>query len=244
MRIVERTFRLFPVLFFLIGPLFFFACADQEKIVFHPEPNPLPEQIETAELGEIVESRNGPADAALPEWLNRFLAGGIRQVEAQDVYWNQYIFIGRNRGVNLNALQQWADRFTVAQDFPRLAAVRIENRLLAAATLYPDDEYGEFFEAMIKSASDAEYPEALKEDSFWVKWRTRGGPAADLSGEGEVENTVEEDIYEFFVLISIDKIALQNRIRALMADIQTAVPPTRDQAASINRIRQNFFEVF
>ncbi|MDR1575655.1 MAG: hypothetical protein LBS37_06580 [Treponema sp.] len=230
--------------FILTGPLFFFACAGQKKIIFHPEFNPLPEQAETLVPGEIIESRNGPADAALPEWLGNFLNGGIRRVEAQGVYWDKYIFIGKNSGTNLNALRQWAERFTVAQDLPRLVGARIENRLLAAADLYPDDEYGEFFEAMIKSASDAEYPEALKEDNFWIKWRISGEPAADLTGEGETENTVERDIYEFFVLISIDKIALQNRIQALMANIQTAVSPTRDQAASINRIRQNFFEVF
>lgn len=231
------------VLLILTGPLFFFACAAQKKIIFYPEFNPAAEQAETLVPGEIVESRNGPADAALPEWLRNFLNGGIWRVEAQGAYWDKYIFIGRNRGTNLNALWQWAERFTVAQDFPRLAGARIENRLLAAAALYPDDEYGEFFEAMIKSASDEEYPEALKEDNFWVKWRISGEPAADPAGEGETENT-GRDIYEFFVLISIDKIALQNRIQALMANIQTAVPPTRDQAASINRIRQNFFEGF
>ncbi|MDR2435537.1 MAG: hypothetical protein LBD47_13365 [Treponema sp.] len=231
------------MLLIFTGPLFLFACASQKKIIFYPEFNPPAAQAETPVPGEIIESRNGPADAALPEWLGNFLNGGIRRVEAQGVYWDKYIFIGRNRGTNLSALRQWAERFTVAQDFPRLVGIRIENRLLAAAALYPDDEYGEFFEVMIKSASDAEYPEALKEDSFWIKWRISGEPASDMSGEGETENTVR-DIYEFFVLISIDKIALQNRIQALMANIQTAVPPTRDQAASINRIRQNFFEVF
>jgi hypothetical protein len=241
-KIVNLIFRPAAILFFCTGLLFFQACAGQKKIIFYPEPEFLQEQTETLESGELLESQNGPPNIPLPGWLNRFLAGGARQVELQYGYWDKYVFIGKNRGTSLNALSQWAERFTVAQDFPRLAAVRIENRLLTAASLYPDDEYGEFFEAMIKAASDQEYPEALKEDSFWVKWRIPG--EADSAENTETENIAEQDLYEFFVLISIDKTALQTRIKDLMADIQTAVPPTRDQAASINRIRQNFFEAF
>jgi hypothetical protein len=235
---------------FLFGsPLIFCMCAGQQAVVFRPESTPMPEQAESAESGQMVESQNGPANAPVPEWVSRFLNGGIRQLEAQGVLSNHYLFVGRNRGTNLNALYQWAEAFTVAQDFPRLAALRIENRLLAAASLYPDDEYGEFFEAMIKNASDAEYPEAVKEESFWVKWRISGDTMAQAASEEESEtvepeNPAERESYEFFVLISIDKIMLQVRIEELLANTQTAVSPTRAQSASINRLRLNFFEGF
>lgn len=246
LRFPERTFRAVSLLFFAAGPLVFCACVNQKKIVFHPEPQSGLKQTGTVGTGEIIESRNGPAGAPMPEWVNRFYHGGVRHVETLDIYRDKYVFIGENRGANLNALRQWAERFTAAQDFPRLAAARVESRLFAAASLYPDDEYGEFFEAVIKSVSDAEYPEAVKENSFWVKRRISGNDEAmpDLYETAETENTAGQEIYEFLVLISIDKIVLRDRIQEQMAKVQTNVSPTRDQAESINRVRQYFFEDF
>ena len=242
-------------MFFLASPLIICACAGDKKIVFHPEPDPVPEQAESLESGQIIETQNGSADAPIPEWLGRFLdrsgdalrVGGIRQVEALGAYGYRYVFIAENRGTNLHALRQWADRFTVAQDFPRLAALRIEKRLLAAASLYPDDEYGDFFEELIKNASDAEYPEAVKEEIFWIKRRTSGGetaPEPDLYGAGEAAVPAAPELYAFFVLISIDKDRLRARIQELLAQTQAGVHPTREQAAAIYRLRQHFFEGF
>jgi hypothetical protein len=244
--------NVFPALLLLTVPLIFCACADQRNIVFRPDPES-PKQTETVVTGELIESQNGPAGKPLPEWVNRFINGGISRVEALGAYRDKYIFIGRNRGTSLKALDEWAARFTIAQDFPRLAAVRIEKRLLGAASLYPDDEYGEFFEAVIKSAFDAEYPEALKGDSFWIKWRVSAGgeTAPDLSESANIAGQDQEagppedqDIYEFFVLISINKIMLQTRIQNIMKNTETDVPPSRYQAAAISRIQQNFFEGF
>jgi hypothetical protein len=217
------------------------CVSQQKKIVFRPEA--APEQTDAVESGKLIESQRGSPSAPLPEWLNRYLGApspgeGLRQAEALTTYRNAYVFVGKNRGTNLNALRQWAAEFTVAQDFPRLAAVRIENRLLAAAALYPDDEYGEFFEALVKNASDAEYPEAKKGESFWVKWRV------SVPESAETENPAVRELYELFIIISMDKNALQIRVRDLLANTRTAVPPTRDQAASISRIQQHFFEDF
>jgi hypothetical protein len=53
-----------------------------------------------------------------------------------------------------------------------------------------------------------------------------------------------EDRYEFFVLISVDKETLQKQIQEIMTNIKTKVPPTRDQAAAITKIKNTFFEGF
>jgi hypothetical protein len=152
-----------------------------------------------------------------------------------DKYQDKYIFMGENSGSNFSALRQWAHYFSVEQDLPRLAATRIENRMIASASLYPDDEFGDFFEALVKSAADENYPGARKEESFWIK---------RLMGEAEpdqAENTPGGERYDFFVLISADKQDIQNRIRGIMEAAKTSRPPTRDQAAAINRLKQNFF---
>jgi hypothetical protein len=235
------TSGVISALLFFVCALVFCACAGPGKVVFYPEPESAREQIKTAAAGEIIESQNGPARVPVPEWVSRFLNGGIRQVEALGVYQNKYMFIARNRGSSFNALNRWAEGFSAAQDLPRLLAARVENRLLAAASLYPDDEYGEYFEALMKNISDADCHEARKEGSFWIKRRISGSEAE--MEFAETENTVR-DIYEFFVLVGMDKMRLQIMIRELMANTRTGVPPTRDQAASINRIQQIFFEGF
>jgi hypothetical protein len=111
--------------------------------------------------------------------------------------------------------------------------------MISAATLYPDDEYGEYFEALIKRASNTEFPGAVKEETYWIK--TLLIPDNDEETEEGAEPLEQ---YEFFVLISIEKPILRNSISSLMADIETTAAPNRYQRASINRVQQIFFEGF
>jgi hypothetical protein len=230
----------------IAAALVFSACSSQKKVVFQPEAGPvmLPKQEETAERWQLLESRNGIAGAFVPDWVNRFLEEGIPAVEASGLYQDKYVFIGENRGTNFNALRQWAEGFTVSQDLPGLVTRRVEHRLLAAASLYPDDEYGEYFETLIKKVSNTEYGEAHKEDIFWVRRRMVSGSEAPVSGETPPGLPPVYERYEFLVLISIDKPVLQNRIRELMAGIKTTAAPTREQAVAINHIQHTFFEEF
>ena len=232
---------------FLVCLLVFSACASQKKIVFHPNsvPNEGPAIEKTPKKREIIESQNGFTGSMIPNWVNRFLEGGIKEVEASGAFEGMYVFIGENRGSNFNALRQWADGFTVTQDLPRLVTRRIEQRLVAAASLYPDDEYGEYFEALIKSASNADYPGSIKQGSFWIRQRIY--PEDEMDSDTGLQQAAASDIeesYEFFVLIRIEKTALQSCIRNLMAKIKTTAPPTREQSAAINHIQHNFFEGF
>jgi hypothetical protein len=101
--------------------------------------------------------------------------------------------------------------------------------MLRTAALYPDDEYGEFFETLVRKASDAVYTGAIKEDTFWIK---------------QWDNALGRERYVFFVLVTMEKSGLQTQIRALLAEIRPIVPPTREQTASINRLKETFFEGF
>lgn len=215
--------------------MMFGSCLNNKKIVFQPEA--APEKEDAPETGKITDSQS----IAMPEWINAFFDNGIAEVESLAAWQNNYIFIGKNQGTSFNGLKQWAAEFSPMQDFPRLAAARIEKRLLDAASLYPDDEYGQFFELLVKSASDAQYGGAVKEDSFWIK---RQFVVGSITGTESDDNNRVYEIYEFYVLISVDKTLLQDRIKQLMAEIKTDTPPTRAQRAAINKVQQNFFEGF
>jgi hypothetical protein len=223
------------------------ACASKKNnILFIPDPAQDNTQGQTglSEYRQIIESESGSGESGLPAWVRGYLDGGVRGIESLDTYRAKYMFVGKNRGENLNVLRQWADGFTATQDLPRLIAQRTERRLVDAAVLYPDDEYGEYFERLIKRMSDGEYPGAYKEQTFWLKEKVKvisEEPAVD-------EELPKEDVfferYEFLVLMSIDKETLRKQVEEIMGDIKTKSSPTRNQTQAINKIRKDFFEGF
>ena len=233
----------------LLAAFLLTACTLQKgKIIFVPDPvqNAQQEQTGSSSSWQIIESQNGSGEDGLPAWVRSYLDRGVRGIEALEAYRDKYVFIGKNRGDNFNALQQWANGFTVAQDLPRLIVQRVEQRFVAEVALYPDDEYGEYFAYMIKRVSDGEYPGAVKEDTFWTKQRkipAKAETEENADSETPPENVIVER-YEFLILVNIDREAFQTQIQKIMADIRTTTAPTKNQTTAINKIRQTFFEGF
>jgi len=228
----------------ILTPFFFcviilFSCAGRKKTVFTPIPvnNYFVTEKNNNNINpdNIIETKTGVSVRNLPGWLSSFISGGIGEVERMGAYYGKYIFIGSNEGVNFTAMNIWADNFSAAKDFTILAAERIERRMISWASLYPDYEYGLFFETMVKKAYSTVYTGAVKEDTYWIKMKV-------IQENDYIEEYTE--IYNFFVLISIDKMTLQAIISKLMAESLSAVTPTSEQRDSINRMRQNFYERF
>jgi hypothetical protein len=184
-------------------------------------------------LDDITETGNGRGKAAIPEWLMTYNNGGIEAVENMDQYAGKYCFIGRNKNSNFEALSKWAENYPETNAITRLIGARIESRLNLNIALYPDDEYGVFYERLIKKSFDMEYPDAAIKEIFWVK-KTETTEANGL-----------QDTYEFFAFAIIDKTTMQEIIRKMMADSRDEDDlPTRAQNNAINNIQLHFFEGF
>ena len=214
------------------------SCAGQQRILFKPEPgyNDII-QNNPVSIADITETKAGPGNSNIPGWLSAYIKGGIDEVEDINLYMNKYCFIGVSEGSNFSALSKWADNYSVIHDFPRMAAVRVERRLISAATLYPDDEYGNFFEVMVKKAFDTEFSNAFLEDTFWIKKRvTQDAPDDSIN-----ENA---DVYEFYVFISVSKTEMITVIEKMMAETLATVTVTRSQNNAIRRLQNNFFLEF
>jgi hypothetical protein len=226
--------------FFPLCIIVIFSCAGQKKTTFIPVPQN--DYVETEKNNKgidpdnIIETKNGASVRNLPGWLAAFINGGIEEIERMNAYYGKYIFIGSNEGVNFIAMNMWADNFSAVKDFTILAAERIERRMISGAYLYPDYEYGLFFETMVKKAYGTVYTGAVKEDTYWIKIK--------IEQENDNIETAYTEIYNFFVLISIDKMTMQAIISGLMTESLSAVTPTAEQRNSINRLQQNFFERF
>ncbi|MCL1958641.1 MAG: hypothetical protein FWF68_03480 [Spirochaetes bacterium] len=213
--------------------LIFFSCTVKAPPRSFPVPdsgiNPNENPV-IIEIGNILETKNGPA-SQMPSWLRSYLGSGINAVERLDAYNNKYVFIVSNEGDNVTVLTKWVDYYTVTHDFPMLVADRIEKRMYLTASLYPDDEYGAFYETMMHNAYKTEYPRAVKEDYCWIK--TKSGNAEEPS-----EN------YIFYLLITIEKYSMQSIIRNMIAKTSEAVTLTKSQNNAVNKLRNTFFEGF
>jgi len=228
--------KIFPAVFFLYA-IILFSCAGKTNTAFVPSPNTeyFNKEQKTIQIKDIIETKSGKSNF-LPDWLSAFINGGIEEVEKINAYYGKYVFIGSNEGVNFTALNIWADNFSVVKDFPVYAAKRIERRMIYAALLYPDDEYGAFFETMVKKAHNAEYSGVVKEDTYWIKLLNNS------ENTGVVGNNTE--IYNFFVLLTIDKTTMQDIINEMMTETVNAVNPVGAHRNAVNRLRQYFFEGF
>jgi len=222
-------------LVFIITAITLFSCRGQNKTAVFPVPNSGTLKIdEPNAIGteNIIETQNGPV-RNLPLWLSAFLDGGITAVESLGDYNNKYVFISLNEGENFNALTKWAEYYRTTQDFSILASARIERRFYLTTTLFPDDEYGEFFEFVVKRANSAEYPGVVKEDTHWIRMRRESANGFDSL-----------PVYMFFILTTIDKMNMQTFVRNLMTQTSAETTVTVSQNIAVNRLRQTFFEGF
>jgi hypothetical protein len=207
------------------------GCAGQARAA--PLPSVAVPVVERIEPYRIGDHRTQAEGGELPEWLRRYLSGGAQGPEAMSEYRDAYVFVAEDTSANLKALGQWASGFRVNQDFPRLAAARIQDRMTRAAGGNPDAEYGRYFERVIRASSDAVYPGAIRGDDFWV-----------LKRYLREDDTLDREIYAWYILVSIDRGLLQQQISAILDETAAEPPPSREQAVAIARMKENFFVEF
>jgi len=209
--------------------VFFFSCIINSGRKAYELPA-IPEETKIPRAFTILDYKNKAAGDAVPEWVNSYLDSGLRGVEALKDYQDNYVFVQKNEANNFNALQLWKDSFSAGLDFPRLAATRIEARFNVP---YPDIEYGAFYEALIRAASDAFWTGAAKKDDFWIRKKYLPNET-----EGEQEN------WEFFILVTIEKSSFSSQLKTVFEKINPLPPPDANQTAAINRVKEQFFEKF
>ncbi|MDR0465469.1 MAG: hypothetical protein LBG94_10215 [Treponema sp.] len=229
----------FPAAVLFVILISFFSCASRSAGVFIPIPD---ENYYGNDnnigigISDITGTKDDSPTGYLPAWLSFYIIGGLEAVENLYRFNDKYVFVAVNESDNLAALNRWAENFSAAHDLAVLAAARVEKRMISSASLYPDDEYGLFFERMVKSAYNGEYPGAAKEETYWIKTKT--------NNSGELIGNDQSEIIMYFILLSIDKKTMQTVIDGLAAQTAASVTLTRNQSAAVNRLRQTFFNGF
>jgi len=218
-------------IYLILGAFFLSSCKTNSGGRAYELPV-ITEETKTARTFTIIDYKNKSIGQAIPEWVNRYLNSGLREVEALRTYQGNYVFVHKNEGNSFNALQLWKDNFSVELDFPRIAAARIEARFSAAVS-YPDDEYGAFYEDLIRAASDASWTGATTKDDFWIRKRYTAN-----------ETEAEQENWEFFILVTMEKSGFSSQLEIVFESIKPIPPPDKNQIAAINRVKAQFFEKF
>jgi hypothetical protein len=211
----------------LIGAFLVIACSAAPASPV--DLGPAPAYEERNSIAEILEHEED-----MPEWAIRYIRAGSAGVEALPDYADRYVFVGSQNGNTLEPLRLWDAGFSVERDFPRLVSARMQKRFIADSNGNPGEEYGRYFEAVIKNASDAAFEGASRESSCWIKKR--------IFAEDGVSPV--EDVYEYLIMTFIDKETLRRQINMLLITTRPDKPPTREQSAASMRLRLNFFEGF
>ena len=205
----------------------------------------------------ITDYKNKAGGGAIPGWVRFWLDSAERGVENLDAYRDRYAFVARNEANNFNALNLWKDGFSAELDFPRLAAARIEARF-SSAVPNPDASYGAFFEALIRAASDFPWTGAVRVDDFWIlrRFDPDEGPSG-YAGEDSITESVasdgsiasggsvrETENWEMLILVTIERFIFESQLDRVFQSVNPEPPPSRDQRAVINRVKDRFFDGF
>ncbi|MDR2394772.1 MAG: hypothetical protein LBD93_11565 [Treponema sp.] len=198
-----------------------------------PVPWIQPQPAEVIQLYQIIDYKTKAGGEDIPEWVNQYESAGIPGIEGLPQYDAAYVFISEIEGPNFQALQQWASGFIISKDFSRMVASRIQSRMAKTVTSYPEGEYGRFFEALIKAASNAVYTGGFRVDDFWVlkQYFQEDGVSPD------------REVYNFLILVSINQTTLQLQIKEILNTLGS-IPLTKAQALSVSRLKESFFDLF
>jgi hypothetical protein len=183
---------------------------------------------------DVVDHKAKAIGSDVPEWVVVYIADGMTGVESLDKYKDKYVFVGEDSGTNLAALRLWAQGFNVAQDLARLVTQRVQVKFAGAAAGSPDDEFGRYFENVVKNSSDATFSGARKETDYWILKRY-------YKEDGK---TVDREVYDYYVLVSIERKTLEKQLNAILDGTKVDTPPTKEQQTAIDRVKESFYEGF
>ena len=248
---MDRTKLLLPAI--IAGVIFVSCTGNPGRRVLNFTETPVKTQTPSPFIiNDYKDKANG---GVIPEWVLLWLNSGtnetgIHRIEAMDEYPERYVFIHRNEGNNFIALTQWSKGFLPELDFPRLAAARIEARF-STSVPFPDYEYGAFYDALIRAASDAPWKGAVREDDFWIRreYIYSGEEDALAAGDDNLLMTGQgpppiRESWEFLILVTMENTLFTSQLNEIFSSVKPSPQPSREQISAANKVKDRFFEGF
>jgi hypothetical protein len=219
-----------------------FSCVSAEKRESLPYSAP---STQARRIIEILDYQDRADGAELAEWAPPYINGGAAALEKLNEFNRYYVFVAEQSSTNRDTLLQWADNFSVEQDFPQLVFLRAYRRLTGSLSINPDELYGSFFETLMKRIAALKWPFARRYAETWIlAHRLPSDIPAASPDSGEPEQVSDSPLCIYMILNVIEKTEVQSALNLVMDDILTDKTFTRDQIQAINALKSNFFDGF
>lgn len=225
---MNRFFKILATV--LVVCLLFVSCASNEpEPAPQPAPEPAPKEVTSRVKTEILEHKGTALGVnTLPVWVETYVALGTKGIENLSDYAEEYCFVAELAADNLNAAQAWVNGFEIPQLIAREVSTRVESLFVGAAVGAPEDEYGTYFENVVKSSTDISYTGAKKISDWWSYIR-RYDP--------DVENSFE-DTYHVYVLYTMPKAMLDKQLADEINKAQEDPDMTDSQKAAFDNVKK------
>jgi hypothetical protein len=175
------------------------GCSSAPAAEPKPEPVELPSKVKT----EVLDHKGASlGKTTLPEWIDVYIDFGARGVEELAKFQDEYCFIAEYHAENLDAGLAWIKGFEVPQLIARQIQSRVESLFVGAAVGAPEDDYGTYFENVVKTTTDVSFSGAKLIQDYWVLVRTY---------DPDIKNTYS-DTYQIYVLYTMPKAMLDKQL--------------------------------
>lgn len=214
---MNRFFKIFAAV--LVVCLLFASCASSD-----PEPKELTSRVKT----EILEHKGTALGVTtLPVWVDTYVASGVRGVEKLSDFTEEYCFVAETAAQNLNAAQAWLNGFEVPQIIAREMETRVESLFVGAAVGAPEDDYGTYFENVVKTSTDVAFTGAKKMSDWWSYIRVY---------DPDIKNTYKDE-YRVYVLYTIPRSMFDKQLHDQIEKAQEDPNMTEAQQAAFNNVK-------
>jgi hypothetical protein len=219
---LRRTVIFFEILITLFWTV---SCttnrAEHSPIAYTPEPPTPPPGTRN---GTITGWQGKSQGERLPAWLDMYIAGGIPSLESLPEFSDRYVFVAHADSGSLDALRYWLSSFDTTLDFPHLVFERIYARARSTLHLLPADEYGSWYETMLKAAASHTWTGAEADPACPSCWVERDKTDAEGASARQ---------YTGYILLTVPRTVLDPQLTEFLNSIKLTEGLTRAQRQNI-----------
>lgn len=217
--------RLFTIVAAVLAVCLLVAGCSSTKEEPKPEPVELTSKVKT----EVLDHKGASlGKTTLPQWIDAYIDFGARGVENLSNFAEEYCFVAEYHAENLDAGLAWVKGFEVPQLIARQIQSRVESIFVGAAVGAPEDDYGTYFENVVKTTTDVSFSGAKLIQDYWVLVRTY---------DPDIKNTYS-DTYQIYVLYTMPKAMLDKQLANEIDKAMDDGDMTEAQKAAFDNVKK------
>ncbi|MCR4940972.1 MAG: hypothetical protein K5930_12835 [Treponemataceae bacterium] len=202
----------------LVVCLLFASCTSD------PEPKDLSSKVKT----EILEHKGTALGVnTLPVWVESYVSLGTKGLEKLSDFTEEYCFVAEMAAANLNAAQAWLNGFEMPQLIAREISSRVESLFVGAAVGAPEDDYGTYFENVVKTTTDVSFTGAKKVSDWWSLIRVY---------DPDIKNSFKDE-YRVYVLYTIPRSLLDRQLANEIDKLENETDMTEAQKSAFENVK-------